>query len=107
MDTRLEEGVKHLVGEIYEGPVMVVAGEDVLLNADALLTEVGGAWGGFLVMRSVAGAELVQQAPVNRRFITVDGETPGAFIPRRVHPDSPVVRVTGQGHVPFRKKGRT
>lgn len=99
--------MKHLVGEVYEGPVMVVAGQDVLLSADALLTEVAGAWGGFLVMRSVAGAELVQQAQIGQRFITVDGEKPGAFTPQRIHPNSPVIRVTGKGGAPFGRKRRT
>lgn len=87
-------------GVVFEGEVLVVAG-DALLNATALLVEAEGFWGGLLVMRSVAGAELVQEAPQHQRFITVDTETPGAFTPRRTHPDSPVVRVTGKGQAPF------
>ncbi|AXH66165.1 hypothetical protein SEA_SATIS_4 [Streptomyces phage Satis] len=85
----------------YTGPAMVVGG-DALLNADAMLMEMNGWWGGFLKMRSVAGAEIVQEA--RERYVTVDGETPGEIITRRVHPDSPVLRVTGKGRVPFTKK---
>lgn len=82
----------------YTGPAMVVAG-DALLNADAYLVECRGHWGGFLEMRSVAGAEIVQEATI--RYVTTDGETPGEIITRRVHPESPVLRVTGKGRVPF------
>lgn len=86
---------------IYTGPAMVVGG-DALLNADAMLVECNGWWGGFLKMRSVAGAEIVQES--RERYVTVDGETPGEIITRRVHPDSPVLRVTGKGKVPFARK---
>jgi hypothetical protein len=87
-------------GIVFEGEVLVVAG-DALLNATALLVETEGFWGGLLTMRSVAGAELVQEAPHHKLFITVDTETPGAFTSRRTHPASAVVRVTGKGAAPF------
>lgn len=87
-------------GVVFEGEVLVVAGE-ALLNATAMLVETEGFWGGLLTMRSVAGAELVQEAPPQKLFITVDTETPGAFTARRTHPGSPVVRVAGKGTAPF------
>lgn len=90
----------------FEGPVMVIAGE-ALLNADAVLVECGGFWGGFIEMRSVAGAELVMDAHMAKRFLTFDTENPYAFVPRRTNEDSPVVRITGLGRVPFGKgRGR-
>lgn len=102
MDPGLEEGVS----STYEGPVMVIA-DDALLNADAVLVECDGFWGGFIEMRSVAGAELVMEAHMAKRFLTFDTENPYAFVPRRTNEDSPVVRITGLGRVPFGKgRGR-
>lgn len=83
----------------YQGEVMVVAGES-LLNARANLVSEGDFWGGFLVMRSVAGAELVQEALHNKRLITFNAEDPYAFVPRRTNAESPVLRITGLGGVP-------
>jgi hypothetical protein len=91
---------KAKTGVAFEGEVLVVAG-DALLNATAMLVEMDGFWGGLLTMRSVAGAELVQEAPQHKLFITVDTETPGAFTPRRTHPGSPEIRVAGKGAAPF------
>lgn len=84
---------------IYEGEVLVVAG-DALLNAKAHLLEESGFWGGFLTMRSTAGAELVMDAHHNERFLTFDTENPHAFSPRRTNLESPVVRITGLGRAP-------
>lgn len=94
MGPGLEEGVK-----TYDGEVLVVAG-DALLNARAHLVAVECFWGGFLTMRSVAGAELVMEAQHNSRFLTFDTENPHAFVPRRTNLESPVVRITGLGGVP-------
>jgi hypothetical protein len=91
---------KEKTGVVFEGEVLVVAG-DALLNATAMLVETEGFWGGLLTMRSVAGAELVQEAPHQKLYITVDTETPGAFTARRTDPRSPVIRVTGKGAAPF------
>lgn len=89
-------------GTVFHGPVMVLAEHDVLLNGDVMLVESGGYWGGFLTMRSVAGAELVQEGqPSFRTLLTIDGETPARIRTRRTAPDSPVLRVTGLGECPF------
>lgn len=86
-------------GGSFRGEVLVVAG-DALLNAQAHLIEEDGFWGGFLRMRSTAGAELVMEAPPNKRFITFDTVNPYAFSPRRTTKESPVVRITGLTRVP-------
>ena len=83
----------------YDGEVLVVAG-DALLNAKAHLIAVEGFWGGFLTMRSVAGAELVMEAGINRRFLTFNTEDPHSFAPRRTNEESPVLRITGLRSVP-------
>lgn len=88
----------------HEGEVLVVAG-DALLNARAHLVCAEGFWGGFLVMRSVAGAELVMEAQHNQRFLTFNTEDPYAFVPRRTNESSPVVRITGLGRAPDELKG--
>lgn len=89
----------------YDGEVLVVA-DDALLNAKAHLVAVEGFWGGFLTMRSVAGAELVMEAGFNRRLITFNTQDPYAFVPRRTNEESPVVRITGLGRVPKELKAR-
>lgn len=83
----------------YDGEVLVVAG-DALLNAKAHLVGVEGFWGGFLTMRSVAGAELVMEAGINRRFLTFNTEDPHSFSPRRTNEESPVLRITGLRSIP-------
>jgi hypothetical protein len=88
-----------VIGREYEGEVLVVAG-DALLNARAHLIAVEGFWGGFLTMRSVAGAELVQEAPHHQRMLTFNTEDPYGFVPRRTNQKSPVLRITGLGGVP-------
>lgn len=90
---------KKTAGREYLGEALVVAG-DALLNAKVHLIAVEGFWGGFVTMRSVAGAELVMDAPRNKRMITFDTENPYAFVPRRTNEDSPVLRITGLGAVP-------
>lgn len=77
----------------------MVAG-DALLNAEAHLIAVEGFWGGFLTMRSTAGAELVQEAPHNKRLLTFNTEDPHAFVSRRTSEGSTVLRITGLGTVP-------
>jgi hypothetical protein len=84
---------------MYDGEVLVVAG-DALLNAKAHLVAVEGFWGGFLTMRSTAGAELVMEAQHNQRFLTFNTEDPYSFSPRRTNEQSPVLRITGLRHVP-------
>ena len=83
----------------FRGEVLVVAGDE-LLNAEAHLIEEQGFWGGFLTMRSVAGAELVMEAQHNKRFLTFDTETPYAFVSHRTDKESPVLRITGLRAVP-------
>lgn len=83
----------------YEGEALVVAG-DALLNARVHLISVDGFWGGFVTMRSTAGAELVMDAPQGKRLITFDTENPYAFVPRRTNESSAVLRITGLGVVP-------
>ncbi len=83
----------------YEGEVLVVAG-DALLNAKAYLLAVDGFWGGFLTMRSTAGAELVMEAQFNNRFLTFNTRDPYPFTPRRTNEESPVLRITGLRSVP-------
>lgn len=83
----------------YDGEVLVVAG-DALLNAKAHLVAVEGFWGGFLTMRSTAGAELVMEAGINRRFLTFNTEDPHSFSPRRTNEESAVLRITGLRAVP-------
>lgn len=83
----------------YEGEVLVVAG-DALLNAKAYLLAVDGFWGGFLTMRSTAGAELVMEAQFNNRFLTFNTRDPYPFAPRRTNEESPVLRITGLRSVP-------
>jgi hypothetical protein len=83
----------------YDGEVLVVAG-DALLNAKAHLVAVEGFWGGFLTMRSTAGAELVMEAGFNSRFLTFNTEDPHPFTPRRTNEESPVLRITGLRAVP-------
>lgn len=78
----------------YDGEVLVVAG-DALLNAKAHLVAVEGFWGGFLTMRSTAGAELVMEARFNNRFLTFNTEDPHSFSPRRTNEESPVLRISG------------
>lgn len=87
----------------FEGEVLVVAG-DALLNARASLVEEQGFWGGFLVMRSTAGAELVMEAPHGKRFLTFDTVNPHAFSSRRTNAESPVLRITGLGQTPGKLK---
>lgn len=87
---------------VYQGPAQVVA-QDALLDADAVLIEFDGWWGGFLRMKSVAGAELVQEASTGRH-VTVDGSTTARISTRRVDVDSPVLRVSGMGAAPFTAK---
>lgn len=89
---------------IYRGEVMVVAGES-LLNARANLVCEGDFWGGFLVMRSVAGAELVQEALHIKRMLTFNAEDPYPFVPRRTNAESPILRITGLGRVPPEVRG--
>jgi hypothetical protein len=89
--------------KVYDGEVLVVAG-DALLNAKAHLVAVEGFWGGFLTMRSTAGAELVMEAQHNQRFLTFDTRNPHAFVPRRTNAESPVIRITGLGLVPGQVK---
>lgn len=83
----------------YGGEVLVVAG-DALLNAKAHLIAIEGFWGGFLTMRSTAGAELVMEAGINRRFLTFNTEDPHSFSPRRTNEESPVLRISGLRAVP-------
>lgn len=83
----------------YDGEVLVVAG-DALLNAKAHLVAVEGFWGGFLTMRSTAGAELVMEARFNNRFLTFNTEEPHSFSPRRTNEESPVLRISGLRAVP-------
>lgn len=83
----------------YDGEVLVVAG-DALLNAKAHLIAIEGFWGGFLTMRSTAGAELVMEAGINRRFLTFNTEEPHSFSPRRTNEESPVLRISGLRAVP-------
>lgn len=83
----------------FQGEVMVVA-NDSLLNAKAHLVSEGSFWGGFLLMRSVAGAELVQEARFNKRFLTFNGEDPYAFSVRRTNEESPILRITGLSKIP-------
>lgn len=90
---------KKVTGQEYLGEVLVVAG-DALLNAKAHLIAVEGFWGGFLTMRSVAGAELVQEAAHNKKMLTFNTEDPYAFVSRRTNEESPILRITGLGNVP-------
>lgn len=83
----------------YDGEVLVVAG-DALLNAKAHLVAVEGFWGGFLTMRSTAGAELVMEARFSNRFLTFNTEDPHSFSPRRTNEESPVLRISGLRAVP-------
>lgn len=83
----------------YDGEVLVMAG-DALLNAKAHLVAVEGFWGGFLTMRSTAGAELVMEARFSNRFLTFNTEDPHSFSPRRTNEESPVLRISGLRAVP-------
>lgn len=90
-------------GGSFRGEVLVVAG-DALLNAQAHLIEEGGFWGGFVTMRSTAGAELVMEAQPNQRFLTFDTVNAHGFSARRTNQESPVLRITGLGKVPKQVK---
>lgn len=83
---------------LYEGPVDVVAG-DAFLQADARLLLWDGWWGGFLRMKSVAGAELAHEA--SKCHVTVDGSRAARVLTRRTDLESPMLWVWGVGASPF------
>lgn len=83
---------------LYEGPVDVVAG-DALLQAEARFLLWDGWWGGFLRMKSVAGAELAHEAA--KCHVTVDGSRAVRVLTRRTDAGSPMLWVWGVGAAPF------